>query len=145
MPSPGKTAIANSLGNKPYTVEGGFSVTFKQQGDMVQKLSTALDNGWTSATPSTTTTMATAIINEFTLVTGNGLVFLTALGTGIDNETSKWAASVNPLTTLHTYAPTAPAIVTAIMAASPVQSAGALALAELVSNIFIANFEQEAG
>lgn len=145
MPSPGQTEIAKSLSEIAYTVEGGFDVEFKLLGDLVQALSTALDTGWTSAVPSTITTMATAIPAEFASVAGNGLTYLTALGTGIDGEVTKWAASLNTVTTLHTYAPTAAAIVIAILAASPVQSVGAISLANAVADIFIADFKQEEG
>jgi hypothetical protein len=145
MPSPGTETIATEIGNKTYTVEGGFDVEFKTLGDTVQKLSTAINAGWTSAAPTTVTTMAITITAEFTQTAGIGLAFLIALGTGIDAEVTNWAASFNSITSLHTYAPTALTITSAIMAASPIQSAGAIALAEVVSDIFIANFEQEAG
>lgn len=145
MPSPGKESIATEIGKKTYTVEGGFDVQFKTQSNTVQKLATAIDAGWTSSAPTTITTLANAITREFTQVSGNGLANLIALGTGIDAEVTKWAASFNSLTSLHTYAPTAIAITTATMAASPIKSAGAIALSNVVADIFIANFEQEAG
>jgi len=145
MASPGIDAIASEIGKKTYTVEGGFNVQFKTQSPSVQKLATAIDAGWTSSAPSTITTMATAITAEFTLASSAGLAYLIAIGTGIDSEIGKWAASFNATTSLHAYVPTALLIVTAIMAASPVKSAGALALAQVVANVFITNFEQEAG
>lgn len=145
MPSPGKASIEKELANLPYTVEGGFPVKFIQSGSLVQNLSTALDTGWTSASPAVITTMATAITNQFSNTSGQGLAFVIALGTGIDVEVSKWAASYKPIPNVHTYAPTATAIVAAILAVSPIQSAGIIVLANAVATIFIDNFEQEVG
>lgn len=145
MSSPGKDTIATALGNKTYTVEGGFKTQFKADSETIQKLASAIDAGWTSSAPSTITTMATEIASKFSNTLGNGLAYLIALASAIDTETSKWAASFNPLTGLHTYAPTAAAIIATTLAASPIQSAGVTAMAEAVAQVFIDNFEQEVG
>lgn len=145
MPSPGKTAIEKELAKLTYTVEGGFPVKFIQSGYLVQNLSTALNTGWTSASPTTITTMATAISQQFNTFRGQGLTFVIALGTGIDTETAKWAASFKPLPNIHSYAPTVQSTIAAILAASPIQSAGIIALTNAVATLFIDNFEQEIG
>lgn len=146
MPSPGVAAIVDSIGNTRYQVEGGFSTEIKKESPTVQKLAAGMHAGWTSATPSTVTTMATTIPAAVGgILAGPGLAFFTAIGTGIDQETALWAASWIPVSVKHAYAPSADAIVSKIMAASPVQSAGAKALAERAAAAFIEHFVQEVG
>lgn len=146
MPSPGQQFIATNIGDVPYSVEGGFETEIKQDSMVVQKLATGMDNGWTSASPSTVTTMAATIPAAFSGFVIDGLEFLTAIGTGIDAETALWAASWNSTSAKHLYAPASASIMAKIQAASPtVWSAGAQALATAATNAFLANFEQEVG
>lgn len=146
MPSPGQQSIATNIGDVPYSVEGGFETEIKQASMVVQKLATGMDTGWTSATPSTVSTMAQTIPAAFSGFVIDGLEFLTAIGTGIDTETALWAASWNSTSAKHLYAPESASIMAKIQAASPtVWSAGAQALAQAATNAFLAGFEQEVG
>lgn len=146
MPSLGQQSIAANIGDVPYSVEGGFETEIKQASMVVQKLATGMDTGWTSASPSTVTTMATTIPAAFNSFVIDGLEFLTAIGTGIDAETALWAASWNSTSATHLYIPSSASIMAKIQAASPtVWSAGAQALAQAATNAFLASFEQEVG
>lgn len=146
MPSPGAASIASAIGNVNYSVEGGFATQIKQQSWVVQTLANGMHSGWTSASPSTVTTMAATIPAAFAGTVTSGLEFLTAIGTGIDAETALWAASWNATSVKHLYTPASASIMAAIEAASPtVWSAGAQALAQAATNAFLASFEQEAG
>jgi len=144
MPSPGASAIASSIGTKSFTVEGGFATQFVSTGEFVVKLSNAIHSGWTSASPSTPTTMATSFATEFsTYLSGNGAVFVNCIASGIDAEIAAWAASWNG--SVHTFTVTAASIVSRIMACTPIVSNGAQALAEAVADAFMSGFGQEAG
>lgn len=146
MPSPGTAVIASAIGDVAYTVEGGFDTEIKQESMVVQKLATGMHNGWTSATPTTVSTMAATIPAAFSGFVVDGLEFLTAIGTGIDAETTTWAASWNSTSATHAYSPASASIMASIKAASPtVWSAGAQALAQAATDAFLANFEQEVG
>lgn len=146
MPSIGQSAIANILGAKTYTVEGGFNTQFNVNGTTVQKLATAIDAGWTSASPTTPTSMAASFAAEFSsYLAGPGLVFIYCVAQGIDDETQAWADSWNPIPAVHAYTVNAASIVSRIMACSPVQSNGALAISEAVADAFMTGFGQEVG
>ena len=115
MPSPGQSAIADIIGAKTYTVEGDFATQFNVDGTFVQKLSTALDSGWTSESPSTPTSMATAFTSELDgYLSGQGMQFLDCVAAGIDQETADWVLSWNSETQVHTYIVTAASIVSRI-------------------------------
>lgn len=145
MPSPGASSIAATIGAKTYTVEGGFVTQFVNPSSFVTSLATAMDAGWTSATPTTATTMAAAFTAEFASYAGNGRVFIDCVATGIDDETAAWVASWDSQASVHTYTVNAASIVSRIMACSPVQSAGAQALAEAAADAFMSGFGQEVG
>ncbi|MCW8965371.1 MAG: hypothetical protein OQK82_01590, partial [Candidatus Pacearchaeota archaeon] len=112
-----------------------------------QKLAAAIDAGWTSASPTTATTMAASFSAEFAgyLFPGIGQTFIYCIASGIDAEIAAWVASWDTLAQIHTYPPNAASIISRIMACSPVQSAGAQAIAEAVADAFMAGFGQEVG
>lgn len=146
MPSPGKSAIADIIGAKTYTVEGEFATQFNVDGTFVQKLSTALDSGWTSVSPSTTTSMATAFTSELDgYLSGQGKQFLDCVAAGIDQETADWVLSWNSETQIHGYTVTAASIVSHIKDCAPLWSSGAQAIAQVCADAFMSGFGQEAG
>lgn len=145
MPSPGASSIASAIGTVSYTVEGGFDTEIKEGSMVVQKLAAGMHTGWTSATPSAVSTMAATIPAAFSGFVVDGLGFLTAIGTGIDAETTKWAASWNASSAKHLYVPNSASIMAAIQGASPLWSAACTALAQAATDAFLADFVQEGG
>lgn len=169
MPTTGTDAIATKIGEKTFTVmttpEGDVTTTFSPQSGFVKKLAAAIDAGWTSASPSTPTTMADAFTQEFLLgdelayLAGNGAMFVECIATAIDQETTAWAGSWISETAQHTYTVSESSIVaraescTALATADPdaeppvppFWSNGAKALAEAVAAAFVAGFLQEEG
>ena len=147
MPSTGSAAIAAVIGAKTYTVEGGFNTQFVEAYPTTQKLAAAIHAGWTSASPTTPTTMAASFTAEFAgyLLPGIGQAFFNCIASGIDAEIADWVASWAPVPQVHTYVPNAASIVSRIMACSPIQSAGTQALSEAAAEAFMAGFVQEVG
>lgn len=145
MPSPGAASIAATIGAKAYTVEGGYATQFVDPSSFVTSLSVAMDAGWTSASPTTATAMAAAFSAEFSSYSGNGRTFIDCVASGIDDEVAAWVASWDVDLQVHTYTVNAASIVSRIMACSPVQSAGAQALAEVAADAFMSGFGQEVG
>jgi hypothetical protein len=146
MPSPGQSAIATILGGKTYSVEGGFDTAFKKETPFIQTLASAMDSGWTSASPTTTTTMATTFASEFAdYLAGQGLTFIDCIAVGIDQETAAWAASWDTQAQVHTYAVNAASIVSRIQGCSPLWSNGAKAISEAAADAFMSGFGQETG
>lgn len=146
MPSPGQDAIATALGSKTYSVEGGFTTQFKKETTFIQKLATAMDAGWTSASPTTPTTMSNALNTEFTgYLVGQGLLFVGCIGSSIDAETTAWADSWDSTAQVHTYTVSAPKIVIGIQNCAPLWSNGAQAIAEAAADAFMSGFGQETG
>lgn len=144
MPSPGATAIAHSIGGKNYVVEGNFATGFTTGSPFVSKLATAMDTGWTSSSPSTSTSMDNAFASELgSFLQGAGLAFLNCVAQSIDAETTAWVNSWNGA--VHTFVVSAPSIVDRIMACAPVASHGVQALAEAVADAFMSGFGQETG
>lgn len=146
MPSIGAAAIASTIGAKSYTVEGGFSTQFVSTAEFVVKLANAIHAGWTSASPTTPTTLSASFAAEFAgYLSGNGLLFVNCIATGIDDEIAAWVSSWEPVPAVHTFTVTAASIVSRIMACSPVVSNGSQALAEVVADAFMSGFGQETG
>lgn len=146
MPSPGQDAIATTLGNKAYTVEGGFNTQFKKEKTFIQKLATAMDTGWTSAPPSTPTTMSGSFAAEFNAyLTGRGMLFVSCIASAIDTETTAWGNSWDSIAQVHHYTVSAANIVTSIQNCAPLWSNGAKAIAEAVADAFMSGFGQETG
>lgn len=146
MPSPGTSAIEDAIAGTSFEVEGTTTVTeFKAGSILVVQLGKAIDAGWTSTSPALATSMVLSFALEFKNLAGPGLASMNAIASGIDQETARWVASYNPLTSLHTYAPTAAAIKSKIIAASPVSSNGINALAQAVADAFIDGFDPTAG
>lgn len=146
MPSPGTSAIEDAIAGTSFEVEGTTTVTeFKAGSILVVQLGKAIDAGWTSASPANPTTMAASFAATFTNLVGSGLAAINAIASGIDQEVALWVASFNPLTGLHTYAPTAAAIKSKILAASPVSSSGVSALAQAVADAFTSSFDPLVG
>tara|TARA_R110001583_G_scaffold48027_1_gene150263 strand:- start:30198 stop:30650 length:453 start_codon:yes stop_codon:yes gene_type:complete len=150
MPTPGSTAIAASISNTPYAIQysgNNVDVTLRQDSETVQRIAAGMHAGWTSATPSATTTMAATIPAAFAgmVNAGQGLEFITALGIGIDYETQLWANSWSAPQAQHNYTPQKSSIVNAIQDASPIWSSGCEALANKVADAFLSAFVQEVG
>lgn len=146
MPSPGQDAIATTLGSKTYTVEGGFNTQFKKETTFVQKLATAMDAGWTSASPSTPTAMSNAFTTEFTgYLNGQGMLFVSCVASAIDAETTAWVNSWDSTAQVHTYTVSAANIVTGTQNCAPLWSNGAKAIAEAAADAFMSGFGQETG
>lgn len=146
MPSIGAAAIASTIGAKSYTVEGGYPTQFVSSGAFVVKLANAIHAGWTSASPTTPTSMAASFSAEFAgYLLGNGLLFVNCIASGIDDETAAWVASWQPIPAVHSYTVTAASMVSRMMACSPVVSNGSRALAEVVADAFMSGFGQETG
>ena len=146
MPSIGQSAIATILA-KPYTVEGGFNVQVNVNGVFVQKLANAIHAGWTSASPTTPTTMGASFNTEFSnyLFAGLGKVFVECIASGIDAEVAAWVASWDDINMIHTFTVSNASIYNRIMACSPYQSNGAKVFAQGAADAFMAGFGQEAG
>ncbi|NVK42110.1 MAG: hypothetical protein HWE39_12790 [Oceanospirillaceae bacterium] len=144
MPSPGTAAIEQAIAGTQFDVEGE-TTEFKEGSLIVVQLGRAIDAGWTSASPSTSTTMAATFASEFSNVAGVGLTAMNAIATGIDQEVAAWIASFNPVAGVHAYAPTAASIKSKILAASPVSSNGMTALAQAVADAFIDGFDPMVG
>ena len=146
MPSPGAGAIAEQIGAKKYTVEGGFSVEFSESGEFILKLANAMNAGWTSSSPLLSTSMSVAFSGEFAgYLVGRGSVFVNCIARGIDQETAIWVASWDVRAQMHRYVVNAGSITGHIMGCSPVRSNGAHALAEACARVFAAGFGQEVG
>lgn len=146
MPSPGQSSIAGTLGAKTYTVDGGFDTQFNEQGTFVQKLATAIDSGWTCATPTTSTSMASAFDAELAnYLAGQGKQFVDCIAAGIDTEIDAWVASWDTKLQIHTFVVSAAGIVSRIQACAPIWSAGAQAVAESAADAFMSGFGQEVG
>jgi hypothetical protein len=146
MPSPGASAIESAIAGTTFKVEGTDTTTeFKAGSILVVQLGKAIHAGWTSTSPALPTTMALAFALEFENLTGQGLASMKAIASGIDQETALWVASYNPLTGLHTYAPTAVSLKTKIIAASQIKSNGMNALSNAVATAFIDEFDPEVG
>lgn len=146
MPTPGQSAIATFIDAKTFTVEGGFATQFNGDAPFVQKLATALDAGWTSASPMTPTTMAEHFDTEFNgYLTGQGLLFLGCIASAIDDETAAWAASWDSQAQVHTFAVSSVGIVGRIQECAPLWSNGAQAVAQVTADAFMSDFDQEAG
>lgn len=146
MPSPGRQAIADFIGNKTYTVEGGFDTKFNASGTFVQSLAMAMDTGWTSATPTTITTMQATFSNELNgYLSGNGLQVIMCIAQAIDTETASWANSWDAIQSVHTYTPTVASIIATTQGCAPIWSQGAQAITTAAAEAFINWFEQEAG
>lgn len=148
MPSPGIPTLKNAL-TFPYTVEGGFATSMKYDSEVNDKLATAMHIGWTSSSPTTPTTMETAISAEFSSYVqtsgpyGTGWQHLLCLGIGIDEEIAAWVSSWNG--TVHTFTVTAASIESRIKACFPWSSNATDAIAQAVSQAFATYFEQEVG
>ncbi len=146
MPTIGKSAIAQKIAAKSFEVENtGATVQYQEDVDFVQRLANAIHTGWTSLTPVTPTAMLTSFASVFADYTGQGRAMLDAIATGIDQESSAWAASWNPTLAKHLYAPSAATIKSKILAASPFQSNAVTALAEATSEAYMSGFKQEEG
>lgn len=153
MPSPGAESIKSSLLETSYTLEqtvAGETRTltcqFADDAPVIDKLSAAMDTGWTSASPSASTTMAAAITSEFSYLSGApGLPFLVAIGTGIDTEVAKWVASWNPQSGIHTYAPQASAAFAVFVSSTSQRLVSMDALADTAINAFFDDFDQATG
>jgi len=146
MPSPGATTIAATICEKTYIVEGNHATVFNKQGTFVQSLAKAMDSGWTSATPTTTTTMVASFEAEFSeRLKGQGKQMIMCIAQAIDAETAAWAASWDSLTMIHTYAPNVGSIVITTQGCAPLWSQGAIAITEVVAKAFVDHFEQEVG
>ena len=144
MPSIGAAAIANGIGAKAFTVEGGFATQFISTADFVVKIANAIHAGWTSSSPSTPTSMVASFATEFSgFLTGNGLAAGGCIASAIDDETTDWANSWNGAT--HSYVVSAASIVSRVAACSPVSSNGMTALAEVVASLCMSGFGQETG
>lgn len=147
MPSPGYTAILNAFDGLTYSVEGGYNTSFNKNNSFIQDLASAIHNGWTSATPTTSTTMASKFAAQpFASYTGYS-IFIQKIAQGIDAEVNAWVASwvPPPGSATHTYVVNQASIYNRIMSASSVQSNGAKALAQKCAQIFASNFGQEVG
>lgn len=146
MPSPGQAAIASSIGTKSFTVEGGFVTQFQSTAEFIQDLATAINAGWTCASPTTPSTMAAAFTSQFAgMLAGVGKQVIDCIAAGIDAEIAAWVASWNTGTSTHTYVVNSASIVSRIQACSPVWSNGAKAIAEAVADAFMSGFGQEVG
>ncbi len=148
MPSPGANTIESDLFPLKYTVEGGHKTEIMAGWSTATRLSSALDAGWTSVSPSTASSMETAITSEFDDLSeekGYGVGFLKAIGVGIDQETKAWVDSWNASKQAHEYEVTADKINAAILAATPITSNAVTALSLAVSIMFAGHFEQNAG
>lgn len=153
MPSPGVATIKAALVGTTFTVDQtigdtteSLTCSFTEDAPVVNKLAAGIDSGWTSASPTTISTMAAAISTEFAyLGSAPGVVYLVAIGTAIDTETTAWAASWNAQAATHAYAPQKAAAMATYKAAVPAISAGMEALAEAAIDAFLADFGQEAG
>lgn len=147
MPSPGAVQILKEISDLEYAAADGVTTTLTADSQFVRKLATALDTGWTSSYPTTTTTAADAITSEFTgfKLAPQSLAVLVAMGTGIDTEIALWVASYNAVTGQHAYAPNQASIKAKILAACPVQYNSVLVLADAVATMFVNHFEQEVG
>lgn len=146
MPSPGADAIAATIGAKAFVVEGGLDAKFAANGELVQRLAEAVDAGWTSATPTTPTSMGAAfdgVLGDY--VAGRGRQYIDCIADGIDQETADWVASWDTQAQAHTYVVNAASIVGRIQACAPLWSAGAQALAEAAAEAFMSGFVQEGG
>lgn len=147
MPSPGQVKILNDISGFEYEAAPGVSTTLKAESKFIQKLAIGLHNGWTSASPTTTTTAEAQISAAFQgfALAPQSLLVLKAMGIGIDSETATWAASYNATTVKHVYQPKAASIKAKILAACPVQYPAVKELANAVANMFVKYFEQEVG
>jgi len=145
MPSPGVADLKSALAAETFLV-GAATVSFDADGEMITKLATAIDAGWTSSYPSTPTTMAAAFAAELAgYASGDGLAFLNSIASAIDADVALWVASYVAVTGLHSYVVNATAITAATLSSSPVSSPGVIALATAAGNAFAAEFVQEEG
>lgn len=146
MPSPGTNTLKNDLGDIAFVINGKHSTVIKKTSSTITGLSIALNNGWTSATPSTLTTMANSFNLQFARkLVGDGLLFMNAIAAGIDKEVGLWVASYDPITTLHKYIPESDDLEKSIQALSPLDSDGSKALIKKVSKVFIDHFDGAVG
>ena len=89
MPSPGVATIKAALVGTTFTVDQtigdtteSLTCSFTEDAPVVNKLAAGIDSGWTSASPTTISTMAAAISTEFAyLGSAPGVVYLVAIGT----------------------------------------------------------------
>jgi hypothetical protein len=146
MPSPGASMLASQIAPLTFTVEGGFETTLQSGWHTASRIASAMDTGWTCASPVTPSTMTGSFASEFADIRSSiGPGYLHAIGIGIDAEIQQWVASWQHEPHIHAYAPSASAIYRQIMAASPWDSAAIRALSQRVADVFIANFVQEVG
>lgn len=155
MASPGQSTIATELGTKVYTVytaddEIDVQTQFDAQSVFIQKLATAMDDGWESgdldATPTTSTVMKNTFSTEFaTYLAGSGLTVVNCIAAAIDAEVDKWVASYEPTTDKHGYTPASDNIVSAVQDCAPIWSNGIRAITEAAASVFTKYFEQEGG
>ncbi|MAK91980.1 MAG: hypothetical protein CMI13_12190 [Oleibacter sp.] len=142
MPSPGFVELGDRLAPITYRISG-FDVEIRQH-SLILRLARAMHAGWTSASPTTTTTMRAAMLQEFSDFSGGyGTRLFEAIGIGIDGETAQWAGSWN--STTHTYTVNMAETYTKIMAAMPIDTEATRAIANKAAQVFWLFFEAEVG
>jgi hypothetical protein len=153
MPSPGASDIKDALNAATFSVTqtvAGETKTidcgFADDAPVVVGLAAAIDAGWTSSSPATTTTMTATITAQFpNLASAPGLAYLVAIGIAIDAETALWVASWNSTSAKHMYAPSKATTYAKYLAAVTNQYPGVNALANAAIDTFIAEFDPAAG
>lgn len=151
MPSTGVTAIRAVLGAKTFSLPWNnttYPAGFNVNGQNTIKVATAMHAGWTCATPTTPSAFAAAFVAQYAgyfTGSGNGYLFTNCIATGLDAEVAAWVASWTTPANVHTYVVNAASITARIMACAPINTPGAVAMAEAVASAFMAGFGQEVG
>ncbi len=147
MPSPSASVLRTELA-VPFTVEGGFNTNIVLGGEFNTRMASGMDTGWTSATPTTPSSFQSAILAAFsgyTLGAGQGLNWITCIGTELDAEVDLWIASWQVIPMVHTYVPSAGSIIGRIQSCELFTSNARTALDQTIADTFIKYFEQEVG
>lgn len=119
MPSPGPSALQETLGNVSIPLGNYPNMVILKDSQTVIRLAQGMHNGWPGLYPTTPSTCETAIEAAFDdYITGgwSSRCWLRALGKGIDLEIAAWVASWDTEAFIHTYAPSVGSIYGAIVA-----------------------------
>lgn len=153
MPSPGAQKLASELAPLAITVKAqdgdqpAITTTLLESSDTITHLANGMDTGWTSLSPNTVTTMASALPAAFP---NQGLSqpasqLMAAIGAAIDAEVTIWKDSYDPGTNLHKHTPIASVINASATSSDPIQSGASAALITRVADVFITHFNVKAG
>lgn len=138
---------AEDINTTEPTSETPVNTQMSSSGTTVTSLASAMDTGWTCASPTTPSTFETAFSAEFSYLSagGGGSGYLTCLAQALDAEVDLWVASWDTELGIHTYAPSASSIVSTAIGCSAAQSNAVDSFTQAVADTFVAYFVQEVG